>query len=82
MKPINFKEANTIIAKDQSEYLPLPAFKDTEGQVVSCWQFSWQEIIKLIFRRKLFISQLTFNSPLQPIALDLDNPITIIGEPK
>jgi hypothetical protein len=27
MKPIEFKGQNTVYAKDQKEYLPLPAFK-------------------------------------------------------
>lgn len=45
MKPIEFPEQNVVFAKDQPEYLPLPAFRNSGGmgEVVSCWKLSWSE---------------------------------------
>ncbi len=34
MKPIEFEEQNCIYAKDQPEYLPLPAHKTEDGRVM------------------------------------------------
>lgn len=67
MKPIEFKEMNIIIAKDQPEYLPLPALIDLRGKVISCWKVTLKERIILLFTGKLFLSQLAFNQPLQPL---------------
>jgi len=33
MKIVSFKECNTIFAKDQSEYLRLPAHKTNDGEL-------------------------------------------------
>lgn len=66
MKPINFKEQNVVYAKDQPEYMPLPALKFEDGTVVSCWKLSWRELLKIIFTRKIWLGILTFNKPLQP----------------
>lgn len=68
MKPIPFKEQNMVIAKDQPEYVPLPAFKANtpEGQVVSCWQLSFGERLRILFTGKLWVCLLTFNKPLTP----------------
>lgn len=69
MKPIKFPEHNKMFADDQPEYLPLPAFVnpgDMKGQVITCWQLSWPERIKLLFGGKLWLSQLSFHQPLQP----------------
>lgn len=66
MKPIEFKEHNIVFAKDQKEYLPLPALKFEDGEVVTCWQLSWKEVFKLLVTRKIWLAQLSFNKPLQP----------------
>jgi hypothetical protein len=69
MKPIKFKESNTIYAKNQKEYLPLPVYKEyntEEGQVISCWHLTLVERIKLLFTGKLYLCQLTFHNKLQP----------------
>lgn len=39
MKPINFKEQNTVFAENQPEYLALPAWRSSRGVVVSCWGY-------------------------------------------
>lgn len=61
------------IAKDQPEYLPLPARVDN-GKVITCWKFTFKERLKILFTGSLFLSLFTFGNPLQPIRFDLDNP--------
>ena len=74
MHPIEFSEQNVVFAKDQPEYLPLPAFRDDEGQVVSCWRLSAWEVLRLLVTRRLWLMQLTFNHPLQPILPSAEHP--------
>ncbi len=68
MKPIKFKEQNCTYAENQREYLPLPAFKDTghTGQVISCWQLSLKERLRILFTGKLWVSLAIFGKPLTP----------------
>jgi len=72
MEIIKFKECNIVFAEDQPEYLPLPAYMDEEGLVISCWKPSLKERIKILFKGKIYVSMLTFNHPLQPIRLDTE----------
>lgn len=72
MKPIPFKQANTIIAKDQPPYLPLPAHKTEDGHVTSCWQLTWKERFKILVNGKFFFTVWTFNHLLQPQRPHLD----------
>lgn len=68
MKPIEFPEQNVVFAKDQPEYLPLPAFKsnDPMGQVISCWELSFRERLRILFTGKLWVSLASFHKPLTP----------------
>lgn len=68
MNPIEFPEQNIVFAKDQPEYLPLPAYKKPDGEVITVWELSDDEIDVLLRTRKLHIKMLTFNKPLMPIA--------------
>lgn len=75
MKPIDFEESNITYAKDQPEYLPLPAHRTEDGTVTSCWKMGFREKIKVLFTGRIYLKLLTFNSPLQPQYLTVDNPI-------
>lgn len=67
MHPVTFSESNVVFAKNQPEYLPLPVHLDfTTGIVTSCWKLSWKDLIRLIFTRRVWFQQYTFNHPLQP----------------
>lgn len=72
MKPIEFKESNVVFGKDQKEYQPLPALKFEDGEVLTCWKLSWKELLRVIVTRKVWVSQLTFNHPLQPQYVTVD----------
>jgi hypothetical protein len=82
MKPIKFKESNVTFAENQPEYIPLPAFKDLDGEVVSCWQLDILERIKVLLFGKIWLHQLTFNKPLQPILLSAKKLIKILEDEK
>lgn len=73
MEPIDFPEKNVTYAKNQSEYLPLPAFKD-DTCTISCWKFTWKERLKILFGSNLWLRQLNFGRPLQPQSPGLDYP--------
>ena len=80
MKPIKCDESNATYAKNQDEYLDLPALKYDDGTVVSCWDLSFKEALKLLFKRKLYVAVLTFNKPLQPMLLTVDKDAVIAND--
>lgn len=73
MKPVEFKEQNVVYAKDQKEYMPLPALKFEDGTVNTCWKMSWKELLKIVRTRKVWVSVMTFNKPLQPLLVCADS---------
>ncbi len=77
MKLIEFTEQTVVIAKDQPEYLPLPAHRfpnDPQGRIAFCWQLTWKERFAVLLRGKLWHQVLTFNQPLQPQMLAVEKP--------
>jgi len=75
MKPIAFAESNTVFAKDQEPYSPLPAFKGDDGMVISCWTCeTWREWFRMMVTGRIWVLTLTFNKPLQPVKLDTTHP--------
>lgn len=82
MRPIDFPGVNHVFAKDQPEYQPLPvmALGDQEGSVISCWQLTDEEKTEIANTGKLYLKQLTFGNPLQPIlpTVDLSDGIDLI----
>lgn len=77
MKLIQFPEQTTIIAKDQPQYLPLPAHRhnDKSGRITCCWELTWKERFKLLFSGIIWHDVLTFNHPLQPQLLSVNKPV-------
>ena len=71
MRPIQFLEANCVLAKNQPEYVSIPAYKTKNGKVITKWRLTFKERIKLLFGQKLWITVLTFNKPFQPISLNI-----------
>lgn len=64
-----------VYAKDQPEYLPLPAYRTGDGTVVTRWRLSWSERIRVLLGGSVWLTILTFNNPLQPVKLDAQCPI-------
>ena len=77
MNLIEFPEQTVVIAKDQPEYIPLPAYRypnDPQGSIVCCWSLTWQERIRVLFYGRIWHQVLTFNQPLQPQLLTVEKP--------
>jgi hypothetical protein len=77
MKPIEFPEQTTTIAKDQPEYVPLPAHifpNDQHGRIACCWKLTWRERLAVLYTGKLWHQILTFSKPLQPQLLTVERP--------
>lgn len=82
MKPVSFKGQNVVFAKDQPEYQPLPALIMPDGEVITCWELSDQEIEDVTKTKRIYLQQLTFNQPLQPVMIivNLEDGINLIEE--
>lgn len=80
MKPVSpvipsLEHLEIVIAKDQPEYLPLPALPlDSGMEVLTRWQLTLRERIGLIFGRDIFLHIWTFRRPLQPVMLSTQPP--------
>lgn len=80
MKPVspvypNAKGIQEVVyAADQPEYTPLPAHRDSYGTVTSRWQLTWRERMQVLLHGNLWLSILTFHSPLQPVSLSTEPP--------
>jgi len=62
-----------VIAKDQPEYIPLPAVI-RHGIVTSRWKMTWRERIVALLTGNVYLQVMTFNRPLQPVILSVDKP--------
>lgn len=82
MKPTTFLGQNVVFAENQPEYTPLPALRLPDGQVITCWEISDEELEEITRTKKIYLSQLTFNTPLQQVMLgaSLDLGISFIDE--
>ena len=74
MKPESFDEQNAVFAKDQPEYLPLPAHRTKDGEVISAWRLSLKERLILLFTGRMWLRVFTFNTRLQPLLLQVESP--------
>ena len=80
MNPIKFPEANVTFAENQPEYLPLPAHKTEDGQVITCWELSPEEIEEINKNKRLWLIVHTFNNPLQPLFLTTQESVFVPAE--
>ncbi len=74
MTPFKFAAANTVIAKQQPQYVPLPAHVSPGGLVTCCFELSVAELNVLIRTRQLWVQVITGNTPLQPLRLSVELP--------
>lgn len=72
MKAIKFKGHNVVYAENQPEYNPLPAFKDENGTIVTCWELTNEDFERIVETRRIYLSVMTFNNHLQPVYLTTD----------
>lgn len=74
MEPKIFDQCNTLFAEGQKGYLQLPAFRSDDGQVVTCWKLSDEELKQIAETGEIWLHVLTFGKPLQPVLLTTENP--------
>lgn len=68
------EELEVVFAKDQPEYLPLPALVRSDSPdrpVTSRWRLTYQEREKIANGADVVLTLLTFGDPLQPITLEV-----------
>jgi hypothetical protein len=74
---VAFAEQTVVIAKDQPEYRPMPAYRyenDNCGRIVFCWKLCLIDRLKVLFTGVVWQQQMTFNGPIQPALLLVDKP--------
>lgn len=59
-------KANIEIAKEQDEYQTLPAYVFPNGLICCCISFDGDELEEITRTGKVYVSHMTFKSPLQP----------------
>jgi hypothetical protein len=67
MKPVEFPGHNVVFGEGQSEYLPLPALLMPDGEVITCWEMTDEELAEVMRTKRIYFKNLTFNHALQPI---------------
>lgn len=81
MKPINFKQQNTVLEKPEnmkdSECSALPTFRDGK-QCISCWELSEQDLEEINKTKKVYLGVLSGNTQ-PPVFLTVQTPF-ISGE--
>lgn len=80
MEPIKFGGMNEVFAEDQSDYIPLPVFKEADGEVISVWELTDEEREMIANGGKVCLCQSTFNKALQPVNLWVDDKVRKIDD--
>jgi hypothetical protein len=75
MRSCAFTNCEVVFAKDQPEYLPLPASVHINGLVTTRWHFGWRERLAILFGTNLYLQVHTFRAPLQPVKLTIGEPL-------
>ncbi len=63
-----------VFAKDQKEYDPLPAIcfpNDPFGVVITEWEFSAEDLARVLAGGRLRLSMWTFRKALQPVRVEI-----------
>lgn len=67
-----FKEVNVRIAEHQEEYETLPAYSNKEeGSLTFCFSLNKEELEQINKTGLIYFKQLTFNKPMNPVALSV-----------
>lgn len=63
-----------VYARDQEAYQTLPGIASKAGRVTTRWRLSIAERLRVLWTGNLYLQQLTFNRPLQPLKPSVDEP--------
>jgi len=61
-------------AANQPPYKPLPGVLERDGRLTTRWKLTWRERFKILRTGDLWLQVLTFNRPVQPVKLLVDEP--------
>lgn len=80
MKPIEFKGCNVRLGKQQAQFRTLPAIQipSSNGQHITCWELSKEDIAEINRTGVIYASQLTYGYPFQP--MNISSKLEEIGE--
>ena len=78
MKPVKFKQCNSLIGEAQAEYDNIPAYRGDEknGPLLICFELSEEEKKQVKETGCIWLMQYTYGQPMAPIAptlLEKDN---------
>lgn len=65
---------SVVYAKNQPAYMPLPARRSSDGEVVTRWRPNWRARLAIAFGADFYLTLLTFNQPLTPVRVGIDKP--------
>lgn len=72
MKAIAFKGHNVKIAKDQKQYLTLPAYwNEKEGSMIFCFELDKEEREQVKKTGRIYWKQITGGNHMQPIGMTI-----------
>jgi hypothetical protein len=69
-----------VFAKDQPQYISLPASVDAGGCVMTEWELTEVELDRLLCGGRIRLWVHTFHHPLQPVMLEVVDPEYGYGE--
>jgi hypothetical protein len=70
MIPIKTSWTNVIMGEGQDHVLPCPAHRDPKtGEVIVAFELTDEEVQAVIKTRTVLLKQCTYNQPMQPIQL-------------
>lgn len=59
----------TVYAKEQPEYIPLPCIKAPDGAILTRWSVNEEEKRQIAEQGYIYLCVQTFNQPLQPLLM-------------
>lgn len=68
------------IAEHQEEYETLPAVRLDTGEVVSRWNLTWRERLRVLFAGNVYLWSWPFDQPLQLVLLQTERPHLLVVE--
>jgi hypothetical protein len=64
----------TVYAKDQPQYIPLPSIKTPDGVMLTRWSVNETEKRQIAGQGYIYLIVNTFNQPLQPVMMSTNVP--------
>lgn len=66
--------SEVVFAKNQPPYISLPVIRSQSGRVTARFALTWRERLQVLLSGSIWLTLLTFNSPLQPVKLSTVEP--------